>query len=166
MSLLDSILKGRPNGLRSKLKSALGGAPAPTTRPPSAVRPSAPASSSEPAEKALGLKQQAPKHVTPPDGYEVVLHKDALEPGKIIEIIIGGTAIAVARVGDVHYAIANACAHAQGPLGEGSLDDCIVTCPYHGWQYDVTTGKCKTNPNASVKVFDVKVVGDAICVQI
>ena len=107
-----------------------------------------------------------PKDVTPPDGYEVVLHREALDPGKIIEIIIGGTAIAVANVGGTYYAIANACAHADGPLGEGSLDGTVVTCPYHGWQFDVRDGGCKTHANAQVRTYPVQIVGDAVCVQL
>lgn len=38
-------------------------------------------------------------------------------------------------------AIANACAHQNGPLGEGRILDCLVTCPWHGFQYDVRSGR-------------------------
>jgi nitrite reductase/ring-hydroxylating ferredoxin subunit len=167
MSLLRTVVLGRPNGIRSRLLAALGGKK-PAAAPPAAeTGRAAPAATSsyEPAEKALQLKHEPPRDVTPPDGYEVVLHKDALEPGRIIEIIIGGTAIAVANVNGTYYAISNSCAHAEGPLGEGSLDGTVVTCPYHGWQYDVRDGACKTNPYAKVATFPVQVVGDAVCVR-
>lgn len=104
--------------------------------------------------------------MTPPDGYEVVLHKDALDAGKIIEVIIGGTAIAVARVGESFYAISNKCPHADGPLGEGTLEGTIVSCPYHGWAFDVRDGSCKTNPYALVQSYPVQVVGAAVCVKL
>ena len=42
-------------------------------------------------------------------------------------------------------AISNACAHQNGPLGEGEIVDCLVTCPWHGFQYDVRTG-CSPAP--------------------
>lgn len=180
MGLLNSLLVGRPNGVRSRIKArlGLGGAaapesPAPTVKPgafgggASAPAPRAPTPvSSEPAEKVLKLKKEPPKDVTPPEGYEVVLHKDALEKGRIIEIIIAGTAIAVAHVDDQYFAIANACPHADGPLGEGQLDGRVVTCPYHGWQFDVADGSCKTNPYAKVTTYPVQVVGDAVCVKL
>jgi nitrite reductase/ring-hydroxylating ferredoxin subunit len=118
-----------------------------------------------PAEKALRLKKEPPRDVTPPEGYEVVLHKDALEAGRIIEIIIGGTAIAVANVDGAFHAISNTCSHAEGPLGEGSLDGAVVSCPYHGWQYDVRTGACLTNPQGTIASFPVQLVGDAVCVK-
>lgn len=38
-------------------------------------------------------------------------------------------------------AISNACAHQNGPLGEGKILDCLVTCPWHGFNYDVRSGR-------------------------
>ncbi|MFZ5478499.1 MAG: Rieske (2Fe-2S) protein [Myxococcota bacterium] len=164
MGVLKTILVGRPNGVRAKLRGLVGGgsSPAASSRPAS----SPPPQKYEPAEKALGLRREPPRDVTPPDGYEVVLHKDALDPGRIIEIIIGGTAIAVGNVGGTYYAVSNACAHADGPLGEGSLEGHVVTCPYHGWQYDLRDGSCKTNPHAKVATYPVQIVGDAVCVRL
>ena len=167
MGLLKTIVLGRPNGIRRSLVGKLGlGQPGAASGSASSSAAATTAPAHEPAERALGLRKEAPKDVTPPDGFEVVLHKDALDPGKIIEIIIGGTAIAVANVGGTYFAISNTCAHADGPLGEGSLDGTIVTCPYHGWQYDLRDGVCKTHPNAKVATFPVQVVGNAVCVQI
>jgi nitrite reductase/ring-hydroxylating ferredoxin subunit len=37
-----------------------------------------------------------------------------------------------------------------------------VTCPWHGWQFNVTTGECVKNPAAKVEVYQVKVEGDDI----
>lgn len=166
--MLKTLLLGRPDGIRRRLfRAATGQAAASSADGAASGAPkSRSAASYEPAEKALGLKHEPPRDVTPPDGYEVVLHKDALEQGKIIEIIIGGTAIAVANVGGSYHAISNACAHADGPLGEGSMDGPIVTCPYHGWQFDVRDGACKTNPYAKVATYPVKIVGDAVCVKL
>jgi nitrite reductase (NADH) small subunit len=168
MSMIKTLIFGRPEGIRQKLFALLskrqatpagGTSTAPPPRTP-------PAPAYEPAEKALKLKKEAPRDVTPPEGYEVVLHKDALEKGKIVEVIVAGTAIAVANVDGKFCAIANACKHAGGPLGEGTLEGAIVTCPYHGWQYSVEDGSCKTNTKVSVQVFPVEVVGDAVCVRL
>ena len=113
---------------------------------------------------SLGL--EAPKDVTPPEGFEVVLHRDALEPGKIIEIIIGGRAIAVANVEGEFFALTNTCPHAEGPLGEGSLLGPVVACPYHGWEFDVRTGGCLTESSSTVETYKVEVVDNAVCVAI
>jgi nitrite reductase (NADH) small subunit/3-phenylpropionate/trans-cinnamate dioxygenase ferredoxin subunit len=159
MGLLSTVLFGRENGLRARIRrkitgEASGGSSTVEVPPP------------PPAEAALGLSPEAPKDVTPPDGYEVVLHKDALKPGMVTEIIIGGRAIAVANVDGDFRACVNACPHADGPLGEGSLDGGLLTCPYHGWQFDLESGACPTNPDVTLTTFDVQVVDTAVCVRI
>ena len=168
MSIFKTILTGRENGIRSRLKKTLFGGAAEDTSPGSSY--SAPRSGDDnkpaPAERALGLKPEAPKDVTPPEGYEVVLHKDALKPGKIVEIIIGGTAIAVANVDGTFHAITNTCPHAEGPLGDGGLAGSVVTCPYHGWKFDVGTGACITNPGVTIKTYPVAIEKSAVCVKI
>ncbi len=166
MSLLKTLLHGRPDGLRARLRGGGGAPPAPAPFAPAPIVTANRASPPEAAEKALGLNFEAPKDVNPPDGYEVVLHKDALPEGQIIEIIIGGTAIAVAKSGGMHYALSNTCPHAGGPLGDGKLAGNIVTCPYHGWKFDVTTGTCPTQPSVQVRTYKVQVVGSAVCVEL
>lgn len=114
----------------------------------------------------MGLHPEAPKDVTPPDGYEVVLHKDALKQGQVTEIIIGGRAIALAHTHEGIRACSNTCPHADGPMGEGTLTGAVLTCPYHGWEFDLRDGSCLTNPSATLPIFDVKIVGDAVCVKL
>ena len=64
------------------------------------------------------------------------------------------------------YCLDNTCVHQGGPLGEGMVDGKVVTCPWHGWQYDVTTGVSPVNPAAKVETFNCKVEGDAVFVEI
>lgn len=168
MSLLKTILLGRENGIRASLRKKLfgGGEDTSPGSSYSAPRPSSAPSQPVAAERALGLKPEAPKDVTPPEGYEVVLHKDALKPGKIVEVIIGGTAVAVANVDGKFCAISNTCPHAEGPLGDGALEGSVVTCPYHGWKFDVGTGACLTNPGVTIKTYPVAIEKTAVCVQL
>jgi nitrite reductase/ring-hydroxylating ferredoxin subunit len=84
--------------------------------------------------------------------------------GKIVDI--GGNQIALFNVNGEICAIANSCPHRGGPLGEGDLEGMIVTCPWHGWQFDVTTGVSPVNPAASVKKYPCKVDGTDISVEI
>ncbi len=60
------------------------------------------------------------------------------------------------RKGGKLYALDNACAHEDGPIGEGAIDGCTVRCPYHDWQYDFTTGACLTDPERQRATFAVK----------
>lgn len=54
--------------------------------------------------------------------------------------------------------------HRGGPLGEGELDGKVVTSPWHGWRYDVTSGVNQIDPAVVVEKFEVKMEGDDLCV--
>jgi nitrite reductase (NADH) small subunit len=86
--------------------------------------------------------------------------------GEIREVAAGGKAIAVANVGGKFHAIDNTCLHRGGPLGEGMLEGTVVTCPWHGWQFDVITGKNSVNPAAVVGCYAVEVKGDEVFVDL
>jgi len=89
-----------------------------------------------------------------------------IPPGQIREIQLQGTAIAVANVGGQFRAINNTCLHRGGPLGQGSLQGNVVTCPWHGWTYDVTSGKVTTNQTAGVACYPVELRGEDLYVDI
>ena len=88
-----------------------------------------------------------------------------LPPGTIRELQVEGKAVAVANVGGKIYAINNTCLHRGGPLGQGELQGVAVTCPWHGWQYDVTTGKLVMNQAIGVKTYTIEVRGDDLWVD-
>ena len=83
--------------------------------------------------------------------------------GKAVDV--GGQKVALFNVDGTFYAIANACAHRGGPLGEGDLSGSTVTCGWNGWQYDVKTGAA-LHKSASVKSYPVKVQGEDVLVEI
>ena len=84
--------------------------------------------------------------------------------GKVVEA--AGKTIALFNADGKFYAIDNTCKHRGGPLGEGSLAGTTVTCPWHGWEYDVTTGTCKLNPAVAVQSFEVSIEGEDVLVSI
>ena len=77
--------------------------------------------------------------------------------GKTVDI--NGKPVAVFNVDGHFYAVSDTCLHRGGPLGEGELNGKIVTCPWHGWRYDVTTGANEMNPTVVVEKFTTKVEG-------
>jgi nitrite reductase (NADH) small subunit len=83
--------------------------------------------------------------------------------GKTLEV--NGKQIAVFHCDGAFYAIDNTCKHQGGPLGEGELDGTIVTCPWHGWTYDVTTGVSPDDPDCAVARYEVKVAGSDVMVD-
>ena len=86
--------------------------------------------------------------------------------GSIREVDVNGKALAVANVGGTFHAIDNTCLHRGGPLGDGPLEGKIVTCPWHGWQYDVTTGKVAQNPSVGVACYAVEVRAGEVYVDL
>ena len=92
--------------------------------------------------------------------------KQDVPAGKIYEFQVGGQAVAIANVAGNFFAINSICAHEGGPLGEGELDGTTVTCPWHLWQYDVTTGKVAQNSAIGVDSYPVEVRGEDIFVDV
>nr|XP_053631437.1 uncharacterized protein LOC128687890 isoform X3 [Cherax quadricarinatus] len=73
--------------------------------------------------------------------------------------------VALFRFGNVVYAISEHCPHSGGPLHIGDIESLpdqslCVRCPYHGWKFNLVTGRChhpKTRQDLSAMVFPVKV---------
>jgi nitrite reductase/ring-hydroxylating ferredoxin subunit len=97
--------------------------------------------------------------------FEKVAETTELQPGEGKVVQAGGREVALFNVEGKFCAIDNTCVHRGGPLGEGMLEGSIVTCPWHGWKYDVTTGKCATAPGREVSAYEVKVEGAAVLVK-
>ena len=86
------------------------------------------------------------------------------ETGK--EVVVNGQLVALFNVDGEIFAIDGMCAHAGGPLGTGCLEGKIVTCPWHGWQYDVSTGQHCLTENIRQTTYPVKVEEGKIFVEV
>lgn len=87
-------------------------------------------------------------------------------PGEAREFVAGDRIVALFHVGDSFHALDGMCPHQGGPLGKGSLSGCVVTCPWHGWQFDVCSGQHQTNRSLVHPRFAVQVQGDEILVNL
>jgi nitrite reductase/ring-hydroxylating ferredoxin subunit len=88
-----------------------------------------------------------------------------LKPGQVRSVDVKGTQVALYNVDGQVWATANTCAHRGGPLGEGTLEGRIITCPWHAFQFDVTNGRCATNPALGVPCYAVRIDGQDILVE-
>lgn len=95
-----------------------------------------------------------------------VASRDDCPPGEARELVAQGKIVALFNVDGQFYALDGICPHQGGPLGKGQLDGCLVTCPWHGWQFEVTTGQHQTSASLVHPSFAVKMVGDDIYVQL
>ena len=87
-------------------------------------------------------------------------------PGTSRVVEVGERVLAVFNVGGELFVLDNTCKHRGGPLGEGELEGTTVTCPWHGWTYDVVTGVSPDDSECAVDKFEVKIEGDSVLVGI
>jgi len=87
-------------------------------------------------------------------------------PGGCRVFEAAGHQVAVFHVEGGYHAIDNTCMHRGGPLGEGTLDGKVVTCPWHFWQYDVTTGKTTFSEEMGVRNYPLEVRGEEIFLDV
>jgi 3-phenylpropionate/trans-cinnamate dioxygenase ferredoxin component len=95
-----------------------------------------------------------------------VAEKSDLTDGVSKVVNVEGRSIALFRVKDEYFALANTCLHRGGPLGEGSLSGSVVTCPWHGWKFDVRTGAFTVIPTLKVKSYSVKEQDGSVLVEV
>jgi len=84
--------------------------------------------------------------------------------GKCVEV--EGKRIAIFNVDGTYYAIDDVCPHQGGPLNEGELSATVVPCPWHGWEYDITTGVNRDDSDVVQEKFEVMVDGNDILVAV
>lgn len=76
----------------------------------------------------------------------VVASRASLSEDQGSVVYVDGDQYALFRDGDAVYAYVNRCPHKGGPVGEGLVVDGIVTCPWHGSQFEIATGECVGGP--------------------
>jgi nitrite reductase/ring-hydroxylating ferredoxin subunit len=98
--------------------------------------------------------------------YVRVAAASDVPPGSGAVVHADGRPIALFNVDGSFYAIDNTCLHRGGPVGEGDLEGVVVTCPWHGFQYDVTTGRNVLDPDVGLETFRVRVEDGDVLVAI
>lgn len=71
----------------------------------------------------------------------------------------GESTIVVINLGGEFHALDGKCGHAGGPLCRGTIDpvEKTLSCPWHGWEYDIASGECVYDPSLSQKTYRVEV---------
>lgn len=93
-----------------------------------------------------------------------------LKSGESKGIILNGKDIGVFNINGTFYAIENACLHAGAPLSDGFIDEkkCQVACNWHGWVFDIATGKCVSHPKQDLftKTYPITIEDNDIFIEI
>jgi nitrite reductase (NADH) small subunit len=99
------------------------------------------------------------------DGFVPVARVDDVPHGTVRTVTVGDEEITLAHCDGGFYATQAHCIHLEGPLGQGRLDGCVLTCPWHGWQYDVRTGENEFDRAIQLRTYDVQVADGEIRVR-
>jgi nitrite reductase/ring-hydroxylating ferredoxin subunit len=87
-------------------------------------------------------------------------------PGAGKMVTVAGRHVAIFRLGDDLFALDNMCLHRGGPLCEGPIEREVVTCPWHGWSYQIRTGTMVQDPRVGVSKHEVRIDGDQVAVRL
>jgi pyruvate oxidase len=96
--------------------------------------------------------------------HKVLDRRKDLPEGRVKSVTAGHTGICLSHYKGKFSALDNRCPHQGGPLGEGSIENGMLRCPWHGWDYDPHTGKSPGGFDDGIKNFPVKEENDAVYV--
>ena len=99
------------------------------------------------------------------DGFVEACRTDELLTDRGHVVTLAGERVAIFLVDGAVTALSNVCQHQNGPLGEGCVIDGLVTCPWHGFQYDPANGSSPPPFTERVPTFRVRVAGDRVLVD-
>jgi nitrite reductase (NADH) small subunit len=88
------------------------------------------------------------------------------EQGRGKMVVVHGRHVALFRLGDEFHAIDNLCLHRGGPLCDGNIDTGVVTCPWHGWSYQIRTGTLVQDPRVGVSRHEVRIAGEEVSIRL
>jgi len=91
-----------------------------------------------------------------------------IAPGTAVAVKAGPRTIAVFRVGDAFYAISNVCPHKGASLCDGEIvvEDGLVRCPWHHWNWRLEDGTLESDPRQRVRTYQVTVDGDELILTV
>jgi thiamine pyrophosphate-dependent acetolactate synthase large subunit-like protein/nitrite reductase/ring-hydroxylating ferredoxin subunit len=100
------------------------------------------------------------------DGWHRVDPVDVPDDGRVRAVVVDGRTVALARCGARLGALDNRCPHQGGPLGEGSIENGWLRCPWHGYDYDPISGRPPQGFSDAVTSYPVDERADGVYVRL
>jgi len=94
-----------------------------------------------------------------------LIEANSLAAGQSVEVVADGRIFAVFNVDGTFRVLDGICPHAGGPLGKGVLRGNIVTCPWHGWQFNVESGQHCLNSRLCQTTYDSRIEDGKIVID-
>ncbi|MEM1134914.1 MAG: thiamine pyrophosphate-dependent enzyme [Bacteroidota bacterium] len=98
--------------------------------------------------------------------YKVLDDKEELKEGRVMSVTAGHTGICLTHFEGKYTALDNKCPHQGGPLGEGSIENGLLRCPWHGWDFHPCTGKSPGSHGDGIRKYALKIEDNSIYVGI
>jgi thiamine pyrophosphate-dependent acetolactate synthase large subunit-like protein/nitrite reductase/ring-hydroxylating ferredoxin subunit len=95
--------------------------------------------------------------------HKVLDDKNQLAEGRVMTVEAGHTQICLTHFNGTYHALTNACPHQGGPLGEGSIENGLLRCPWHGWDFNPSGGDSEGFEDG-LPTYPLKIEGDSIFV--
>src|SRR5881296_1593672 len=102
----------------------------------------------------------------PDTSFVTVARLADVPDGTLTTVRAGERKVALAHCDGAVHAFQAECLHLKGPLGEGRLEGCVLSCPWHGWQYDVRTGENEFDLAIQLQTYDVQVEDGEVRVRV
>ena len=101
-------------------------------------------------------------------GKIIVGKTSDIPPGKMIKVAVDGRDVLVANIDGKYCATDDSCTHSGSSLSEGKLDGCVITCGWHGAEFDCKTGKLVKFPAKinDLTPYNVGVESDSVFVEL
>ena len=91
--------------------------------------------------------------------HKVLNNKSELAENRVMTVEVGHTQVCLTHFKGTFTALTNKCPHQGGPLGEGSIENGLLRCPWHGWDFDPSGGDSDGFEDG-LKTYDLKIVFD------
>ena len=98
--------------------------------------------------------------------WVAIARVDECPPGEALERVAAERIVALYNIEGTFFALDGVCPHQGGPLGRGCLSGAIVTCPWHGWQFDVRSGQHQLSRTLQQPQFEVRVEDGLVLVNV
>lgn len=113
-----------------------------------------------------GVRFISPFALNAEGNWHMAAHLEDIPDGCVLPLTIDGEKVILYRSGAVVSCMQNACAHLGFPIDDGDVEDGIITCPFHGFRYDLTSGECLTAPEVQLQPHAVRVIGERVEVRL
>lgn len=98
--------------------------------------------------------------------WTYAIDETEMAEGQLIPVSRQGVNVVLARIGRVIYAVSGKCSQRSCPMFKGTLVGYTITCPCHGWQFDVRTGKFLNAPGLCLEIYPTKSEAGSVFVNL